>query len=421
MRQSQFLFLLAVGLLLSLHTQSRAQEWTRFRGPNGSGVSDAKSIPVEWTEADYNWEIDLPGLGHASPVLWGEKIFIHSADANQKKRYLICINAVDGSTIWKKAFPTSAYTMHKFNSPASSTPAVDADHIYLCWFNNNAVTLAAFDHDGNSVWEYPIGPYFSQHGFSTSPIVVDDLVIFNNQQHSDAIRGKDPKIPRSSVLALDRMNGELRWKTPRGSNLASHSVPCLYTPEGGPAELIVPSRSHGIVSYNLESGTVNWAAEGIFKQRTVTSPLIAGGLIFGSNGSGGGGVYAVAVKPGTNAELKYEVTRQASYVPTPVALGNLVFIVSDKGVVTCLDAPSGKRHWRRRVGGDYFSSPIIVDGKLYCASRDGVMVVLAAEADYQMLAKNPLGDNVHATPAVAGGRMYIRTFGKLMSLGGEGS
>lgn len=430
----QLLILIAVTSFVPL-TSTHAQEWTRFRGPNGSGISEADSIPTKWTEADYNWKVDLPGIGHASPVLWGENIFIHTADilngtrpataeSETATRSVICLHASDGRTLWKKSFPSTlakGYRVRAQNSLASSTPVVDAKHVYTAWSQGDATTLKVFTHGGELVWERELGPYLSGHGFCTSPIVFDNLVIL--QLHQRLPRDEDPvESTESRVIALDCKTGQTVWKTSHENSLsATHAVPFLYAPAEKPVELVVSSRKYGITAYNPRTGVINWSLESL-DRRPIGSPISAAGLIFGTSGAGSGRDEnkVVAVRPGPSPELVYEVNKHVPYVPTLIAKDNLVFLWCDKGgIVTCIDGPSGEIHWKERVGGDFFSSPIIIGDRIFCTDVQGTTVVLAASQDYQLLAKNRLRDNMHASPAVAGGCLYLRTFHHLISLGGK--
>ena len=191
-------------LLASPCAIADAQEWTRFRGPNGTGISDATTIPATWTDDDYHWKIDLPGIGHASPVIWGNKIFLLSADPETVTRTVLCLDAADGHTIWSRSYPSSKHVKHQLNSFASATPAVDAERVYVAWSTPDEYTFVAFDHDGNEQWKLNLGPYISQHSCGTSPIVYEDLVILGNDQDGD-----------SSLVAVERTTGSIRWRVPR--------------------------------------------------------------------------------------------------------------------------------------------------------------------------------------------------------------
>jgi outer membrane protein assembly factor BamB len=207
--------------LLVIATTCAAQEWTRFRGPNGTGASEAEGIPAKWTLDDYNWRVELPGIGHSSPVIWEDKIFVLSADPTTAKRYCLCLNTTDGGTEWVREFPSSAHTLHTRSSYASATPAVDAEQVYFAWSTPAKTTLICFDHAGQTRWELDLGRWVSQHGFGTSPILYKDLVIlFNSQDNAE-------KLPpgemggESFMMAFDKKTGRERWRTPLESTVVS--------------------------------------------------------------------------------------------------------------------------------------------------------------------------------------------------------
>ena len=392
-----------------------AQEWTRFRGPNGAGQSDAATIPATWTKADYNWVAQLPGIGHSSPVVWGDRIFVQSADPDSGLQYVLCLAADRGETIWKREFSSSTYHIHTRNSFASASPAVDAKHVYVTWATPEQLSLIALHHDGDIAWTRDdLGPFTSQHGFGSSPMLVGDLVVLCNQQQAR----RSGSAETSSILAFDRHTGQPRWKTPRISSKASYSVPCLYETPDGRQELITCSTAHGIFSLDPDTGKENWSTD-VFSMRTVSSPVVVGNLVFGSTGSGAGGNYVVAVQLDGNHDIAYKVDRQAPYVPTVVQAGDLVFLWSDKGVVACLEAATGEPFWTKRVGGNYSGSPVRVGDRVYCISEDGDVVVIAASKKYELIGKTSLGEPSRSTPAVADGRMYLRTYSQLFSVGGE--
>lgn len=401
-------------LLAALFSQPAVgQEWTRFRGPNGAGQSDAANIPVEWTEEDYNWKADLPGIGHSSPVLWGKKLFITSGDPATGELLVMRLNADTGAEVWRKSLVTSKHHLHARNSYASATPCVDAEQLYLPVVTPDEYTLTAFNHDGETIWQTGLGPFNSEHGFGASPMIYKDLVIIANDQKGS-----------SFLVALRRATGEIAWKTERSTfRRTAYGTPCVYRPSnGGPEELIFTSGANGITSVAPLTGKVNWQID-VFDKRSVSSPILAGDLVLGTCGSGGGGNYIVAIRPGNaggrKPEIAYKIDRSAPYVPTSVVAGDLIFMLYDKGIVSCVDATTGKVHYQNRLGGNFSGSPIRVQDRLYAISEEGDCVVLAADKDFRVLAKNPLGDLSRATPAVANGQMYLRTYSSIISIGGK--
>ena len=409
-------FAISTLLTAALTTVSVARDWTRFRGPNGTGVSDAANIPIQWTDKDYNWKTELPGIGHSSPVVWDDKVFLSSADPASGTRWLLCIGT-DGRKRWQKPFEDVTHDVHTQNSLASSTPAVDGRAVYMAWATPEQFSLVATDHNGEQIWRKELGPFTSEHGFGTSPVLYEDMVIITNDQEGE-----------SFVLAVDAKTGNERWRAPHRSltrQNASYSAPCVYKPKDAEPQLIVNCWAHGITSLDPQSGKTNWEI-GVFHNRPVSSPIIVGDLIFGTCGNGGGDNSVVAVRPprspGEQPQVAYKIEKsQSPYVPSLIAKDELVFAWTDRGIVSCIDASTGKTLWRERIGGNYSSSPIRIEDRIYGVSSNGDVVVLAADRQFKLLGKSSLGEATRATPAVSGGVLYLRTESQLFSLGGKKS
>jgi outer membrane protein assembly factor BamB len=413
-------FLAAALLVASVARSLSAQEWTRFRGPNGSGESDVTTIPAKWTEKEQNWKVALPGVGNSSPVLWGEKIFLLSADPKTVTRYVLCLDAKDGRELWRREYPGVPHKLHLKSSYASCTPACDAERVFVAWSDPDHTRLLAFDHAGNEQWNIDLGPWVSQHGFGTSPVLYEDLVILNCSQEPTRQAGV-PEPKASFVVAVEQGTGKIRWRTERKIDTASYSVPCIRQNDAGEDELIACTTAEGIFALDPRTGRERWSFPSAFSMRTVSSPVLAAGLVFGSTGQGAGGHYVVALKPGPEPTLAYEIKEQAPYVPMPVAHGNLLFLIADKsGVFTCVTASDGKQVWQKRVGGSYYGgSPVRAGDKLFCVDETGLVVCLAAGPEFKELGRTQLGEECRSTPAIAGGRLYIRTISHLISVGGK--
>lgn len=400
-----------------------AQEWTRFRGPNGTGISQAKSIPTNLSAADINWKVELPGVGHSSPVLWGDRIFLTSTGDNAGGLTVLCLNAADGKIVWRKDFPLAPFTKHKFNSFASATPVVSASAVYVVWNEPEHYFLTALDHSGVQLWQRDFGPFVSQHACGTSPILVGDKLILGGEQDGQESVPGSTRTGESFIVAVNAQTGATVWQTPRRSVVVAYSTPCVRESRDGHASLIFNSQAHGIYAVDPETGKVLWEYAAAFNKRSVSSPFIAGDIIFGSCGSGGGGGYVTAIKADDSSaagqpELAYEMRKAAPYVPTGVAVGDLAWFWSDGGILTCLHAPTGEIRYQERVGGNFFGSPVWIDGRLFCVSTSGELDIVEASEKFKVLQRFPLEELCHSTPAVAGGRLYIRTEKHLISLGG---
>jgi len=425
---------LAGGFLLFASALGAAEgNWSRFRGENGAGFSDTASVPVTWTDKDYNWRVALPGVGHASPVVWGDRIYLMCGDDGTAARTIVCLHAADGRTLWRRHFASQPFRQHSANSYATASPAADAAGVVVTWATPDEVILRALSRDGEDRWCRSLGPYVGKHGSGVSPIIYRDLVVLaNDQEDPNAYpeiygRSDSPVVSgKSFLIAVDRSTGQTRWQVERRTSLSAYSTPCLYRREDGTDELAFTSTSHGITGLDPATGQVRWELADVFRDRCVGSPVFGAGLVIGAYGYGARGTRCVAVRPagaepGAAPTLVYEVTKSVPLVPTPIVRGDRLFLWCDDGVVTCLNVASGEVIWRERAGGSFFGSPVCVRDRLYCIAKDGEVVVLAAGDAFEVLARVPLGEPSFATPAVAGGVMYLRTRSQLFSLGGNRS
>jgi len=411
------------------HAAEEKGQWTRFRGPNGSGISVTRTIPIKWTDKDYNWTVKLPGDGSSSPVVWKENLFVTCNDRKKSIRSIVCVNTTDGKVDWRRDFPYTSYRMHRDNDFASATPTVDADGVMVVWSMPKQLLMLALDLEGKEMWRRDLGPYVGIHGSASSPIIAGGLVILaNDQMHPQVMKRYLPKdasmVPGESFLiAVDRKSGKTRWKIERKTVLAGYSTPCVRQIGKG-TELVFSGTAHGMTGVDLATGKVNWEIKGILGSRVVGSPQLYQDLVFGSHGVGLSAQRFVAVRAPREGgvvkpEVVYNVYQSPPLVPSCLVKDDLLFLWTDSGIVSCLDAASGKRHWRERVGGSYYCSPVWIDGRLYCTSKAGEVVVVAADKTFKLLARNPLGEKCFAVPAVANGVMYQRSQTRLISLGGK--
>jgi len=386
--------------------------WTRFRGPNGSGISpDAFDKPIG--EDDIAWKIELPGIGHSSPVVWGDKVFVTCAEQETAKRIVLCLNSADGSIVWKHEYNSYTYTqLHKQNSYATSTPAVDEVGVYISWTTPKEYTLLALSHDGKELWRQDLGEFTSQWGSGTSPVVVNDMVVLTNDQEG----------PESSVVAFDHKTGKQRWIVQRKStDKTASSSPCLFTPRDGVPQLILTSKGNGMSAVDPETGQKLWEMTDLFKMRTIGSPIVADDLVIGTTGDGGSDRRLFAVKPGHSPsdtpELVYKLTKVPGYCSTPIFKDGLLFMFCDTGTVTCVKADTGKKLWSEKPADSFFSSPVCAGDTLWCISHDGELIGISASDKYNLVSKLDLGEGTQASPAVAGGKMYLRTMSHLICVG----
>lgn len=400
---------------------SNAQEWTRFRGENGAGQGKAVGLPSKITIADFNWIVELPGSGHSSPVLWGNDLFLTTTAKRNKRRSLLCYDAGSGRLKWKWSDAFKEHHQHRFNNFASSTPAVDAERVYLFWGSGDHSYAVAVDHTGKKVWGVKFAGFTSDHGSASSPILVEGLLIVQSEHKQQQ---------RSAVVALDCVSGEEVWRYDRknepgnDNEKTAYSTSVTYQGKDGVKQVLAVNSTHGFVSLDAKTGRLLWQYNPGFKQRSVGSIALSGDVVFATLGSGGGGKESVALRLGAasgQAEKLYGLDKKGlPYVPTPLAYNGLFFLWGDGGILTCVEAKTGNKIYQQRVAsGTFFSSPIVTDDKIYCGSREGKMVVVAASRKFKLLGVSQLKSGIHATPAVANGKMFIRTDQRLICLGGH--
>lgn len=407
------LAVLTIGMVFV--SESWAENWARFRGPNGTGFSADKQIPVTWTEKDgVVWKTPIPGLGNGSPIVWGNRLFIQSAGADGKGRQLNCIDTANGKILWSKSVPGGTAKTHARNSLASSTPATDGERVYTFVWDGKLIDIYAFDFkDGKQLWKAPLGSYDSQHGAGHSPMVVDDKVVVLNDQ--DGV---------SEVVAFDAKTGKQVWKTPRKPFRACYSTPFVReNPETG-TELIVVSTA-GVAGLDAKTGKENWRWDWAFDGmalRTVASAVMGNGMVFAGAGDGSGARHAVAVRLGTKGDvtgknLVWEEKKTFPYVPAMLLHGDHLYWVNDRGIAACYEAATGKEVWNERLGGDISASPVLIDGKIYAVNMDGTVFVFEASPKFKMLGKSSVGEGVIASPAVSDNKLYIRGKTNLYCIG----
>lgn len=415
--------------VLAMSPPCAAEPWARFRGPDGAGISAATTVPVMWTDADYNWKVRLPGVGHSSPVVWGKRIFLTCGDPRTAQRSVLCLDTGDGRIAWQRDYPSKTFRQHGDNSYASATPAADGDGVVVTWSTPEEVLLVALDNDGREVWRRGLGPFVGTHGTGASPIIVEGLVVLANEQEDPKALpeayGKDPKRPagKSFVVAADRQTGKTRWQLDRRTAIAPYSTPCVRRCADGAVELIFAGTGHGITAVDSATGKVRWEGGDFGRDRCVASPVAGPDLVIVGHGFGLRGSRCAAFRAGPRPEGDswapvYAVTQSVPLVPTPLVKDGRLYLWCDSGVVTCMEVVRGDVIWRERVGGTFYGSPVWINGRLYCIAKNGEVVVLAAADKFEVLARVPLGEPSFATPAVCGGVMYLRTRSQLFSLGG---
>ena len=400
---------------------AKAADWSRLRGPNGTGIV-AEATPVKFTAKDQLWKTPIPGTGHGSPIVVGDRVFLQASSTDDSTRSLMCLNAKTGKVDWTKDVAAQRLgSIHKKNTTASSTPASDGERVYASVWDGSALSLYAYDLSGKELWNASLGTFTGQHGAAHSPMVFDGLVYLNLDSDSSA-----------KLVAYDAVKGTEKWKVDRIKERASYTTPMILEENGKPAQLILGTTT-AVDSYDPKTGKSNWtytvAWDGRTKLRAVGQPLLAAGKIVTYMGEGGKGRYMVAVKPDGKGDLGakgkvWELKDKTPYVPSALVFEDHLYYVNDTGYAGCIDAKTGEIKWYERA---FFqkgvsSSPILVNGTVLAFDESGKAIAFkASPKEYEAVAESNLGEGVFASPAAAGGRLFIRSTQHLYCFGPKGS
>jgi outer membrane protein assembly factor BamB len=406
-----FRFLIPTLLGLAFHPSAHSENWNRFRGPDGTGALKSGKFPDAWTSQEYAWSFKLPGVGHSSPVLWGDKLFTTCASESTGEQFILCLNAKSGKKLWQKSFPSKVYPHHKFNSFASATPCIDHEYVFVSWTTKGSNDLLCLDHDGALVWRRDFGRFQTQHGNGFSPIVEGEVVIVTHDHEV-----------KSSILCLDRKTGRTLWKTDRDGSKPSSSTPLTYRTGKGNLQFVSNSKSHGCYGVDARTGELLWeTGPDTLDLRSVSSPVFAEGLFFASCGAGGRGSRLVAIRPPSvpdqKPEIAYVLKKNVPYVPTPLPFGDMLFLISDGGIASCLKTATGEVLWRERLEGNYFASPVLVDERACIVSQEGEVRILSITKEkMEVLGLSKLGEKTYNTPAISPKSIFFRTYSTIHCL-----
>jgi outer membrane protein assembly factor BamB len=401
---------ITTALLLAGAGAARAENWPAWRGPRLDGTSLETHVPVSWSAtSNVVWKTALPGSGHASPIVWEDRIFTVAAVANTEARLLLCLDRSSGRILWQQSVLTSPFEKkHNLNSHASSTPATDGDAVYVAFLDRSEMVVGAYDFEGHPRWLVRPGPFSSMHGFCSSPILYRDKVIVNGDHDGD-----------SYLVALDRKSGRTLWKTPRENKTRSYCVPLLRELAGRPQMIL--SGDKCVASYDPNNGTRHWVIDGPTEQ-FVASPVYnqKAGLLFVTGGFPDH--HILAIKPdGTGNITKtdkivWRTNKGVAYVPSPIAEGNYFLVVSDSGVAHCFEAASGNIAWQERLG-EHHASLVSANGLVYFLNDQGRMNVVKPGPTFVRVAQNELGERTFASPAISQGQMFLRGDAHLFCIG----
>ena len=350
-----------------------------------------------------------PGRGHSSPVLWGDRVFLTTADEQAKKQIVLAFDRNTGKELWRfTAHEGGLVNKNPKNSHASATCACDGERVYSVFLNSDAVHVTATDLDGKKVWQREAGPFKSEHGYGASPVLFESLVI---------VLGDN--LTSSFLAALDRKTGAVVWRKsrPATGKHGSYGTPTVATLAGKP-QLLVTGMSE-VVSYDPATGDPIWTCKGP-AEVTGCTPAVGGGLVFASGGFPEKELLAIRADGTgdvTKTHMAWRTNKDITYVPSPVYHDGHLYVVSDSGLATCFEAATGQVVWKERLEGSFTASPVLADGLIFVTNEAGKTSVVKAGPKFELVATNDLGEPTLATLAICGGRIFLRTDKTLYSLG----
>lgn len=400
--------MLAIAICLLGGLAGRAEEWPNWRGPRGDGTSQEANVPTRWSASEnIAWKTALPGVGHSSPIIWGNHVFTLSCLEATHERVLVALDRRTGKLLWQQTVVKSPLEgKHELNSYASGTPATDGELVYVSFLDRDAMLVAAYDLAGKQRWSVRPGPFSSRHGYCACPVLFEDKVIVNGDHDGDAY-----------LVALDRKTGRTIWRIDRENKTRSYSTP-LIRDIGGRTQMMLTG-SKCVASYDPRTGSRHWLIDGPTEQ-FVASVVYNGRLMFLTGGYPE--YHILAVRPDgsgnvTDTHVVWRTSEGAAYVPSPVVLGDYFLIASDFGIASCFDAATGKRLWKERLSDHFSASLVTAGGLVYFLDDHGVTTVVRPGPRFAAVAKNRLEENCLASPAISRGQILLRGEKHLYAVG----
>jgi len=390
--------------------EGAGETWPRFRGKGGGGIAPGE-YPRSWnvtTGEGILWKIQPPLPGVSSPLVWGKRVFLTGASASSRRIY--CIHADSGKLLWTGAVenvpgsPEKPIEVDKGTGHAASTPVTDGRGVYGIFANGD---VAAFDLEGNRLWARNLGVPRNPYGYASSLEIHDGKILVQLDPASE-------EDDCAKMVALDGLTGKVLWEVKRPVEMA-WATPLAIESGGSPR--VVTSSDARILAHDLKDGRIIWEVE-CTGSEMIPSPIFAGGLVIAA--ISGDQVYAIRPGGSGNVSRSHVAWVQEDIVPdvpTPVASGDLVFLLDSSGYLGCCEVKTGKLIWEKDLGADFYSSPVIAGGVLYMVQRDGGVVMAGVSRKYEEIGRASIGEKCEATPAFLGGRIYIRGLKHLFCIG----
>lgn len=401
-----------IALLLGLagfSNSAKAENWPDWRGPRADGTCREKDVPRRWDVADAIWKTAVPGVGHASPIVWGDRIFTATAMPEKLDRMLLCFDRASGKILWQQVVANGPLEkLNPQNSYASGTPVTDGNRVYVNFRVGKNIVVAAHDPvDGKQLWLTQPGTHTGEWGFSNEPVLFEDKVIVDGDSKGD-----------SFLIALSREDGQTLWRVNRTNRGISYSAP-LIREIAGRLQLI-QCGDRCVTSFDPRTGKPLWTVDGP-SQEFVATPVYSekAGLVFIS--SSWPKRHLLAIKPDgdgnvTETHVVWRDDKGAPYVPSMIVAGDSLLGVNNSGVAYCYEAATGHVYWRQRLG-MHHASPVLVDGLVYFINDDGQVNVIKPNTEFQRVAQYEMGEPCYASPAISDGQVFLRGFKHLFCIG----
>lgn len=401
-----FMVLISASIMTALTTAEAASptgiavtDWPAWRGPSRDGIAaPGQTPPTRWSETEnILWKVPIPGRGHGSPTVVSERIYLATGDAQKGSQSVLCLNRRDGQLIWQTDVHTAGADngKHKNSSTASSTVACDGERLFINFLNGGAVHTAALDLNGKVLWRQKICDYVIHQGFGSSPVIHGPLVLVSADHRGGGV-----------IVGLDRASGKVVWSHPRPM-LPNYTTPAIIQ-AGGCVQMVLAG-CNVISSFDPLTGRQLWEVNGSTEECVVTA-VTDGERVFTSGGYPRN--HTIAVMADGSGKIAWQNTARV-YVPSMIAKAGHLFAVMDAGVAVCWKSDTGEELWKERLGGDFFSSPVMVGDRIYASSVTGKTFVFeASPTHFKILAENQLGNEVYASPAICGSRIYLRVADK---------
>jgi len=402
-----FVILLA-GLLTNFATTAQAEFWPGWRGPRGDGTCVEKDVPTNWDPAGALWKVELPGQGHASAIVWGERVCTATALPATKERVLLCLDRVSGKILWQQTVVQGPLEkINKENSYASGTPATDGERVYATFRVGDDIVVAAHDlAGGKQLWLVRPGTHTGEWGFSNEPVLYKDKVIVDGDGKGD-----------SFLIALSRTDGKTLWRVNRTNKGISYSAPLIRELAG--RTQLIQCGDRCVASFDPDTGAQLWTVDGP-SQEFVATPVYSerAGLVFVS--SSWPKQILLAIRPDgrgdvTETHVVWRNDKGAPYVPSMIVAGDYLLTINNRGVAFCYEAATGNVLWQEKLG-RHHASPVLVDGLVFFINDDGQINVVKPGPQFERVAQYELGESCYASPAISDGQVFLRGFQHLVCL-----